>query len=66
MLDAGGEGLPVKTSGEIMEILEAYGLTGSYRAAVLIMTYGLWAFEPAQRTISAIGAGQIGGVPTDA
>jgi hypothetical protein len=28
-----GEGRPVKTSREIMEILEAYDLTGSYRAA---------------------------------
>ncbi|MDT0354011.1 hypothetical protein RM445_31500, partial [Pseudonocardia sp. DSM 45834] len=30
---AGGEGLPVKRSEEIVEILEAYDLTGSYRAA---------------------------------
>jgi transposase len=29
----GGEGLPVKRSEEIVEILEAYDLTGSYRAA---------------------------------
>ena len=30
---AGGEGLPVKRSEEIVEILEAFDLTGSYRAA---------------------------------
>ena len=32
-LDAGGEGLPVKRNEEILEILEAFDLTGSYRAA---------------------------------
>ena len=32
-MGAGGEGLPVKRNEEIVEILEAYDLTGSYRAA---------------------------------
>jgi enoyl-CoA hydratase/carnithine racemase len=47
-LGAGGEGLPVKRDEEIMEILEAFDITGSYRtpaswrAVITTRSPGMW------------------------